>query len=108
MSEIQASRLLDQLRAMTSLASGEQSPAAANYDPGRPDFAALLRDSVDKVNEVQQHAASLATGFEAGDPAVDLTEVVIAMEKAGLSFQALTQVRNKLVSAYQEIMSMQV
>ena len=72
------------------------------------DFAGLLKDSVGKVNEVQQASASLQAAFEAEDPNVDLAEVMVAMQKSSLSFQAMTSVRNKLVSAYQEIMSMPV
>jgi flagellar hook-basal body complex protein FliE len=68
----------------------------------------LLQESVSKVNEIQQTAGNLAAAFEAEDPNVDLAQVMIAVEKSGLAFQALTQVRNKLISAYQEIMNMPV
>ena len=50
----------------------------------------------------------MATAFEAGSPDVNLPEMMVAMQKASLSFQAMTQVRNKLLSAYQEVMNMQV
>ena len=53
-------------------------------------------------------AESLAGAFERGDPGTDVAQVMLAMQKANLSFQAITQVRNKLVNAYQEIMNMQV
>lgn len=96
--------VLSQIRAMSSLAEGQ--PATA--DAGRPDFAGLLADSVNKVNEVQQTASQLASAFEAGDPNVNMAQVIIALEKSGLAFQATTQVRNKLLSAYQEIMNMPV
>jgi flagellar hook-basal body complex protein FliE len=68
----------------------------------------MLKSSVDSVNNVQQQAASLASAFEAGEPNIDLANVMVAMQKANISFQAMVQVRNKLVSAYQEVMNMQV
>lgn len=109
MSDMQINQVLSQIRAMTALAQGNQI-AAAGASPGveRPDFAALLQDSVNKVNDTQQTGAKLAAAFEAGDPNVDLAEVMVALQKSNLSFQALTTVRNKLISAYQEIMSMPV
>ena len=109
MSDMQINQVLSQIRAMSALAEGNQArAAAAPAEPERPDFAALLQDSVSKVNETQQTAAKLAAAFEAEDPNVDLAEVMVALQKSNLSFQALTQVRNKLISAYQEIMSMPV
>ena len=105
MSENGIESVLSQIRAMSSMAQG---PAAVAAKDGaeRPDFAGLLQASVSKVNEIQQTAGDLATAFEAEDPNVDLAQVMIALEKSSLAFQALTQVRNKLISAYQEIMNM--
>ena len=107
MSENGIESVLSQIRAMSSLAQGT-GQAAATDGAERPDFAGLLKESVNKVNETQQVAGNLATAFEAEDPDVDLAQVMIAMEKSSLAFQALTQVRNKLISAYQEIMNMPV
>jgi flagellar hook-basal body complex protein FliE len=67
-----------------------------------------MKESMEKVSETQHHAKELTTAFESGDAAVDLPEVMVALQKANISFQAMTQVRNKLLSAYQEVMSMQV
>jgi flagellar hook-basal body complex protein FliE len=53
-------------------------------------------------------AGQLAESFSAGDPGVDLAQVMVALQKASVSFQAMTQVRNKLVDAYRDIMSMPV
>lgn len=70
-------------------------------------FSKFLGEMVDKVNQTQFAAdkavQQLATGESKG-----LHEVMIAMEKSSLSFQFLTQVRNKAVEAYQEIMRMPV
>lgn len=90
-------------------AAAQSSPAETDRTQGSgADFASLLKKSVDQVNGIQQTAGKLSTAFSAGDPNVDVTEVMIALQKAGVAFQAMAQVRNRLVTAYQEIMSMQV
>jgi len=75
---------------------------------GRPVFSQLLNDSINQVNELQHEASELKTAFELGDANVDIPEVMVAIQKASLSFEAITEVRNKLLSAYQEVMNMQV
>ena len=104
---MEINQVLAQMRAMATAASnnrvGNESDAVAG-----PDFGSLMKDSIDQVNEAQKHAKELASAFEAGDPDVKLPEMMVAMQKASLSFQAMTQVRNKLLSAYQEVMNMQV
>ena len=109
MSEMGIDAVLAQMRAMSSMAQAGVPPAAEqNAATERADFAGLLQASVSKVNEAQQTSSKLAAAFEAEDPEVDLAEVMVAMQKSSLAFQAVTSVRNKLVSAYQEIMSMPV
>jgi flagellar hook-basal body complex protein FliE len=98
-------QLLGQLRAASSLAAG-QVPASASTEG--PDFAALLKASLDQVNATQQDSANLAKAFEQGDSNANLQEVMVSLQKANISFQAMVQVRNKLVSAYHEVMGMQV
>ncbi|WP_392342236.1 flagellar hook-basal body complex protein FliE [uncultured Shewanella sp.] len=72
------------------------------------DFSQLLSQAVGSVNELQQASSSLATRLDMGDTTVTLSDTVIAREKAGVAFEATVQVRNKLVDAYKEIMSMPV
>lgn len=108
MSSAEINQVLAQMRAMAAAADGNASPPPATQGADKPDFGKLLAESIDKVNEAQQHAGNLATSFEAGNPNVDLGQVMVALQKASLSFEAMTQVRNKLVSAYQEVMNMQV
>ena len=97
-------QLLSQLRAAESLAKGA-GPAA---DGGAGDFAQVFQAMTGQVNGQQIDAEKMAKAFSAGDPNVNLHEVMASLQKANISFQAMTQVRNKLVSAYQEIMSTQV
>ncbi|MDH5392545.1 MAG: flagellar hook-basal body complex protein FliE [Gammaproteobacteria bacterium] len=110
MSEMNVNQLLAQMRSMASQV--EQSSANLNVESpagtNKPDFSNLLKQSIDSVNETQMTAAQLTTAFEKGDPDITLPEVMVALEKASVSFQAMTQVRNKLLSAYQEVMNMPV
>jgi flagellar hook-basal body complex protein FliE len=73
-----------------------------------PKFSDLLSSAVDTVNDTQKKSASLAKAFEQGDPNVTLSQVMIQSQKASVSFTALTQVRNKVVQAYQDVMKMPV
>lgn len=106
MSEINMDTLLVQMRAMADKANTINQSAVAKG--GNPDFSNMFKSAVNKVNEVQQQAGELKTQFELGNPDVDITEVMVKSQVATVSFQAMTQVRNRLVSAYQEIMNMSV
>jgi flagellar hook-basal body complex protein FliE len=75
---------------------------------GASEFANLIKQGLDSVNQTQQSATNMATAFEKGVPGVELPQVMIEMQKASVSFRAVTEVRNRLVSAYQEIMNMPV
>lgn len=70
------------------------------------DFSSLLKDSIDKVNDAQRQANKLAQAFETGETDASLAEVMISLQKASVSFQAMVQVRNKLVEAYKDVMNM--
>ena len=104
---IDTNALLLQLRAMAQdagIPSGEaKSPAPA---ADAVDFSKVLENSVKQVAERANEASELRASFEAGNPNVELADVMIAAQKARISFEALTQVRNKMVSAYKEVMSM--
>ena len=100
-------QVLAEMRRIT--AAAQASPVEMQETQGAgADFASLLKQSVEQVNDIQQTAGKLSTAFSAGDPNVDVTEVMVALQKAGVAFQAMAEVRNRLVTAYQEIMSMQV
>jgi len=71
-----------------------------------PGFSDLFKQAVSSVNETQQQASAMATAYEKGDTGVSLSQVMVASQKASVSFQAITQVRNRLVEAYQDIMNM--
>ena len=106
MNEIDVSQLLSQMRAMAARAADRPDQGGAPV--GGAGFSTLLRQSIDQVNTRQRQSETLEQAFLAGDPKVDLTQVMVALQKASISFEAMTQVRNKLVAAYQEIMGMQI
>jgi flagellar hook-basal body complex protein FliE len=108
---VAAARTAGDLRALAGAAAADGSSAvggaAANAPAGVP-FAQLLKQGIDAVNSTQQSADALATAWERGDPGVNLAQVMIETQKASVSLQALAQVRNRLISAYQDIMNMQI
>lgn len=108
MSDIDISRVLADMRALAAQARQQPTATGEAAATGKADFGDLLRQSIDKVNETQKAAGALAEKFEAGDPDVDLTQVMLALQKADVSFKAMTEVRNKLVDAYREIMNMPI
>lgn len=111
MQGVEFNRLMLEMRAMQTQAMAGQKPVAQPAETATvtaPSFSELLGQAVNKVHEVQQTASGLATAFEMGDTSVDLTDVMIASQKASVSFQGMAQVRNKLVQAYQDIMQMPV
>ncbi|BES71979.1 flagellar hook-basal body complex protein FliE [Marinobacter nanhaiticus D15-8W] len=71
-------------------------------------FGDMLKQAVNQVNDLQQTSGDMRTAYEQGDPNVDITRVMIASQKASVSFEALTQVRNRVVKAYEDIMNMPV
>lgn len=73
-----------------------------------PEFSDMFKTAIQTVHETQQSASTMASAYERGDATVSLSQVMVASQKASVSFQALTQVRNKLVEAYQDIMNMPI
>ena len=104
MSEISPQQLLSQIRAMQAELAGPQAARA----PEGAGFGDMLKSAINQVNETQQTAATMKQSFETGGSEASLAEVMIAAQKADLSFRAMAEVRNKLVNAYQEIMNMPV
>ncbi len=109
MSSMQIQQVLAEMRALQSRASGFSTESAASPQAAQPsDFASLLKNSVDHIAGMQNEATSLASAYETGDKSVDLTKVMLEVQKAGLAFHAMTEVRNKLLDAYSQVMSMSV
>lgn len=107
MSNVDINQVLSQMRAMS--AEARSAPSSEGL-PGAPklDFGEVMKNTLDSVSETSKQAKAMATAFESGDTSVNLPEVMIELQKASVSFQAISQVRNKLLTAYQEVMRMQV
>jgi flagellar hook-basal body complex protein FliE len=80
--------------------------AAESANPSGGGFADTLRGAMDEMGDLSSQAESKVAGVLSGN-GTDVHSALIAVEKADLSFQLMMQVRNKIVSAYQEISRMQ-
>lgn len=115
--QIQA--MLEQIRGMaaqvtpptnrvTNIADQQVSNTDGTRATGKSDFASALRATLDSVNELQVNSEQLGEQFALGNDDVQLSDVMISMQKASIALQTTVQARNRLVSAYQEIMGMQI
>jgi flagellar hook-basal body complex protein FliE len=115
MSQMEIDRVLATIRSFSSqgtagVGNAAQGAAAgaAQGASGVSEFSKLLQKGLDSVNQTQQSANNMATAFERGVPGVELPQVMLEMQKANVAFRAVTEVRNRLVNAYQEIMNMPI
>ncbi|MGC3979889.1 MAG: flagellar hook-basal body complex protein FliE [Steroidobacteraceae bacterium] len=112
MSNMQIDSVLSQIRAMSAQIKPVQAPAvnpnAATGQVSSSSFAEVMKQGLNQVSQAQQSADSMATAFQRGTPGVELADVMVEMQKASVGFRAVTEVRNRMVSAYQDIMNMQI
>lgn len=116
MNHIDTQSLLSEMRAVAQQAQlGVGNHTAIAFDDqqldataGSTDFSSLMKGALQSVNAQQMKSGNLKEKMELGDPDVELSEVMIQAQKASLAFQAMTQVRNKLVDAYKDVMSMPI
>jgi flagellar hook-basal body complex protein FliE len=121
MSQMQIDQVLAQIRSFSGHGAAKPRPVAPAVTPAGPNdavggvggadaggFGQMLKQGIDAVNRSQQSAATLADAFERGATGVDLAQVMLETQKASVSFRALTEVRNRLVNVYQEIMNMPI
>jgi len=99
----------DILAQMRRLADAAQNPAVKSVQNSNNEaFTSALSDALKTVNELQSQSSAAAKAIETGDGGVSLVKAVIASQKAGVAFDAAVQVRNRVVSAYQDIMNMPI
>ena len=117
MSNMQIDSVLAQIRALQQQTKiggpAVQRPAdlqgvAGAGAAGNASFAKVMKQGLEAVNAAQSQAAALATRFERGDPGVELSQVMLESQKASVALRATVEVRNRLVSAYQDIMNMPI
>jgi flagellar hook-basal body complex protein FliE len=101
-------QVLSELRSTAQTAGARPAQAGQAGAAGGVDFGQALKSALDQVNQAQQQAQQIAQDFSAGNPTVNLQDVMVNLQKANLSFQQMVQVRNRLVNAYQDIMNMQI
>lgn len=94
-------QVLQQIRTNSRNLLGSEVPTTK-----KADFSSLLENSLSQVNAMQNEASSLKTSYELGEQGVDLPQVMISMQKSSLAFEAMAEVRNKFLNAYQEVMNM--
>ena len=108
-SNAQMSKLLEDMRSLRLEAMRnnvipidtiEKTPTAS--------FSSLLSNAVKSVNDIQKQSSDLQVAFQRGEAGIDIAQVMMTSQKAGIAFQAATQVRNKFVEAYKEIMNMPI
>ena len=105
--------MMEQLKAAaTKPAASPVAPVGLGQGAGpgvaKVDFADALKVSLQGVSNTQKQASELGQRFAMGDDTVSLSDTMIAMQNSSIAFQSTVQVRNKLVSAYHDIMNMQV
>ena len=106
MSDIAINQVLSQMRTMQAMARNE-SLSSTEANATAP-FSELMSQSIDQVNNSMQESKATAARFESGDPSVSLAEVMINAQKASIQFSGMTEVRNKLLTAYKDVMNMPV
>lgn len=94
--------------APTAAVGAAGAVSAAAGPSTRVDFSQALRAQLDQVNALQEKSRTLGERFAIGDDSVHLSDVMLSMQKSSIALQATVQVRNKLVTAYHDIMNMQV
>lgn len=112
MSNMNVQQVLAQMRVMEAQAKSQIGPETLSVNElqgtQKTDFSEVLANSINSVNETVMASSKMAEAFEKGDSNISMAQLAVNMEKASVSFQAMTQVRNKLLTAYQEIMNMPV
>ncbi len=117
MSSLQIDAVLSQIRAMQSQIKNVAAPhndvaqvagVGGGVQAPTNSFANVMKQGLDSVNQAQARASDMTTKFEQGVPGIELPQVMLEMQKASVSFRGITEVRNRFVSAYQEIMNMPI
>ena len=87
--------------------AGQKSTPAGQASADGPKFADILQQALKEVNEAQHTSEQEARNLISGN-STDMHTAILAVQKADVSFQMMMAVRSKLVSAYQEVMRMQM
>lgn len=94
------------VRGRSALAGVSGNSPTESAEPS--DFRSEMAQALKSVSRSQSESSRLQREVQLENPTVSLEETMVAMQKAQLGFQAVVQVRNRLVQAYSEVMNMQV
>ncbi|MFZ4873973.1 flagellar hook-basal body complex protein FliE [Janthinobacterium sp. Mn2066] len=100
--------MIAQLKSAATRPDAKVPMIQTDMPAAKVNFADALKGALDSVSASQTASAELGKRFTMGDDSVSLSDVMVATQKSSIEFQASVQVRNKLVSAYHDIMNMQV
>lgn len=104
-----SSALENALQQLTILAQQAEGASPQSFNTSSASgFAGELQASLQRINQLQQTASSQSNAFQAGSEAVSLSDVMADSQKASVAFQMGVQVRNRLLTAYKDVMAMQV
>jgi flagellar hook-basal body complex protein FliE len=99
--------ILQQNSALQKAASSANAKNAGGVTAKDGDFGSTLQTALGKVNDLQNNANAISESYEKGET-TDIAAVMLSRQQASVGFQATLQVRNKLLAAYKDIMSMPV
>lgn len=102
--------MIEQMRSAVNKVGAEsvKMPQSGVETVQAPSFAEAFKAQLNDIQASQMQARDLGRRFSLGDDSVNLSDVMIAGQKANIQLQTAIQVRNKLVSAYHDIMNMQI
>lgn len=109
MNEVSTASLLNQLNRLSERVDAEKLlNGIENTVSNTNSFADVMKDTLSAINDQQMKAGAMGTEYQLGNKDIDTAKLMIEIQKARVSFEALNQVRNQVVSAYQDVMNMQV
>jgi flagellar hook-basal body complex protein FliE len=105
--EIMALRqqIIDKSQVLQQVHTGDAASGVSQTDPAGGSFTGALKSALDNVNQTQTHAETVTNAYETGQ-VTDIAQVMLARQQSSVAFEATLQVRNKLLSAYQDIMKL--
>jgi flagellar hook-basal body complex protein FliE len=105
--EIMALRqqIIDKTQVLQNVHTGGTTTGPASADASGGSFTGALKTALDTVSQTQSQAEAVTNAYQTGQ-VTDVAQVMLARQQSSVAFEATLQVRNKLLSAYQDIMKL--
>jgi len=100
-------QIIDRSQVLQQVRTPDATSGVAATEGSGGSFTGALKSALDTVNQTQTHAAAVTDAYETGQ-VTDVAQVMLARQQSSVAFEATLQVRNKLLSAYQDIMKLGV